>query len=78
MAGLLLLYISSFANSLIDTTEEVNIPKITTLFFILILLMATQDIAVDGWAISMLSKANVGYASTCQTIGNFKVYILTQ
>jgi hypothetical protein len=78
MAGLLLLYISSFANGLIDTTEEVNIPKITTLFFILILLMATQDIAVDGWAISMLSKANVGYASTCQTIGNFKMYILTQ
>ena len=31
--------------------------------------MATQDIAVDGWALNMLSKENVGYASTCNTIG---------
>lgn len=37
--------------------------------FILIVFVATQDIAVDGWAISLLSKKNVGYASTCQSIG---------
>lgn len=29
----------------------------------------TQDIAVDGWALTLLSPPNVGYASTCQTIG---------
>lgn len=28
-----------------------------------------QDIAVDGWALTLLSPQNVGYASTCQTIG---------
>jgi MFS transporter, PAT family, solute carrier family 33 (acetyl-CoA transportor), member 1 len=33
---------------------------------VLILLTATQDIAVDGWAISMLSEANQGFAGTCQ------------
>jgi len=27
-------------------------------------LAATQDIAVDGWALTMLSRKNVGYAST--------------
>ncbi len=28
-----------------------------------------QDIAVDGWALTLLSQANVSYASTCQTVG---------
>lgn len=28
-----------------------------------------QDIAVDGWAISMLSKRNVGLASTANAVG---------
>jgi MFS transporter, PAT family, solute carrier family 33 (acetyl-CoA transportor), member 1 len=28
-----------------------------------------QDIAVDGWALTLLSKRHVGYASTCQTVG---------
>ena len=38
-------------------------------FFGLYLLMATQDIAVDGWALTMLSKRNVSWASTCNTTG---------
>ena len=32
-------------------------------------LAATQDIAVDGWALTMLSRKNVGYASTCNVVG---------
>ena len=43
--------------------------SITALFFALVLLAATQDIAVDGWALTLLSKKNVGYAATCQTVG---------
>ena len=42
---------------------------LTIAFFVLIVFVATQDIAVDGWAITLLSKRNVGYASTCQSIG---------
>ena len=30
---------------------------------------SAQDIAVDGWAISMLSKRNVGLASTANAVG---------
>lgn len=30
---------------------------------------ATQDIAVDGWALTLLSGPNLSYASTAQTIG---------
>lgn len=45
------------------------IREMTIACFILIMFVATQDIAVDGWAISLLSKENVSYASTCQSVG---------
>ncbi|RSH94847.1 hypothetical protein EHS25_004653 [Saitozyma podzolica] len=35
----------------------------------LIMAAATQDIAVDGWALTLLSPPNLSYASTAQTIG---------
>ena len=38
-----------------------------------------QDIAVDGWALTILSRENVGFASTCnsvgQTLGYFMSYV---
>ncbi|EEA05766.1 uncharacterized protein CMU_027760 [Cryptosporidium muris RN66] len=45
-------------------------------FSILFLLMATQDIAVDAWAVTMLSPKNKGLASTCNVIGQSLGYIL--
>ena len=38
-------------------------------WFLLVFLCATQDIAVDGWAVSLLSIQNISYASTAQTVG---------
>jgi PAT family acetyl-CoA transporter-like MFS transporter 1 len=53
--------------------------KLTCVFFMLFLMCATQDICVDGWALTLLQKRNVGYASTCnaigQTLGNALAYI---
>ncbi|KAJ1901777.1 hypothetical protein LPJ66_000506 [Kickxella alabastrina] len=46
-----------------------NIYEIMYLFLIIVFLSATQDIAVDGWALNLLSKENLSYASTCQTVG---------
>ncbi|EFN53476.1 hypothetical protein CHLNCDRAFT_11505, partial [Chlorella variabilis] len=46
-----------------------NAAGVTSLFFLLVLLAATQDVAVDGWALTLLSKQHVGYAATCQTVG---------
>jgi len=40
-------------------------------------MMATQDIAVDGWALTILSKSNVGYASTCNSVGQTLGYFLS-
>lgn len=46
-----------------------NLSLLSFCFFFLILLCATQDIAVDGWALTILSKDALSYASTAQTIG---------
>ena len=35
----------------------------------LVFFCATQDIAVDGWAITLMSPPNISYASTAQTVG---------
>jgi PAT family acetyl-CoA transporter-like MFS transporter 1 len=51
------------------TTGEPDGFSLTCFFFMLYFLMATQDIAVDGWALTMLSKQNIGYASTCNVLG---------
>ncbi|KAI9777901.1 MAG: hypothetical protein M1835_005105 [Candelina submexicana] len=38
-------------------------------WFFLVLMCATQDIAVDGWALTLLSPQNLSYSSTAQTVG---------
>lgn len=47
----------------------VDVHGLTAAFFVLYALVATQDIAVDGWALTMLRKENVGYASTANSVG---------
>ena len=59
-------YIDSFMGR---NGQQPEIVILSSYFFLLYFLMATQDIAVDGWALTMLSKENVGYASTCNTFG---------
>ncbi|KAG5175568.1 acetyl-coenzyme A transporter 1-domain-containing protein [Tribonema minus] len=46
-----------------------DVTALTAYFLTLYAMMATQDIAVDGWALTMLSRENVGYASTCNSLG---------
>ncbi|SLM38401.1 acetyl-coenzyme a transporter 1 [Lasallia pustulata] len=41
----------------------------TRWWFFLVFLCATQDIAVDGWALVLISPSNLSYASTAQTVG---------
>ena len=53
-----------------------NVLFLTVLFFFLHFLAATQDIAVDGWALTMLSRENVGYASTCNSVGQTAGFFL--
>ena len=50
--------------------------SLTCMFFFLNFLAATQDIAVDGWALTMLQRKNVGYASTCNSVGQTAGYFM--
>jgi PAT family acetyl-CoA transporter-like MFS transporter 1 len=63
----------------VDSGIAPDVLKLTSVFFLLFFLCATQDICVDGWALTLLSKRNVGYASTCnaigQTLGNLLSYV---
>jgi MFS transporter, PAT family, solute carrier family 33 (acetyl-CoA transportor), member 1 len=57
--------------------ESINVQGVTAFFFVLYFLMATQDIAVDGWALTMLSKKNRGRGPICNSIGQNIGYFLS-
>lgn len=56
--------------------EHPDVQSLTFIFFCLNFLAATQDIAVDGWALTMLQRRNVGHASTCNSVGQTAGYFL--
>ena len=60
----------------IDYLIENSIFSLTVAAFMFTFLAATQDIAVDGWCLTMLSKSNVGWASTCNAVGQTIGYFL--
>jgi len=47
--------------------QKLEMVKLTTLMFFMYFLAATQDIATDGWALTMLEAK--GWASVCNTVG---------
>lgn len=71
LVGILLLYMSSSVGTMLgeEGTTGIHIRPLTALFFATYFLLASQDIAVDGWAITMLSRRNVGLASTVNAAG---------
>ncbi|CAG6005612.1 acetyl-coenzyme A transporter 1 isoform 1-T5 [Menidia menidia] len=76
LLGLFMLYLSLTVNALLQNERGPDIVTLTAVFFMLAFLAATQDIAVDGWALTMLSRENVGYASTCNSVGQTAGYFL--
>lgn len=49
--------------------EEPQILFLTVYFFLLYFLMATQDIAVDGWALTLLPVELKSWQSSCNVVG---------
>ncbi|KAF7367312.1 GYF domain-containing protein [Mycena sanguinolenta] len=68
IVGTIMLYLSLNVQVLMDDASN-HVPQLTFLFTSLVFFSATQDIAVDGWALTLLSHDSLSYASTCQTIG---------
>jgi MFS transporter, PAT family, solute carrier family 33 (acetyl-CoA transportor), member 1 len=72
ISGLSLIYLGGHIdNMMIEAGKDSGsgVWNFTGWWFMLVFLSATQDIAVDGWAISLLSIQNIAYASTAQTVG---------
>ncbi|KAM3875337.1 acetyl-coenzyme A transporter 1 [Diretmus argenteus] len=78
LLGFFMLYLSVTVDSLLQSEggRGPDVVTLTAVFFMLAFLAATQDIAVDGWALTMLSRENVGYASTCNSVGQTAGYFL--
>ena len=57
--------------------SHTNIMSLVWYFGLLVFLCATQDICVDGWALTILSKQSLSYASTAQTVGLNMGYFLS-
>ncbi|KAI9507138.1 acetyl-coenzyme A transporter 1-domain-containing protein [Russula earlei] len=68
LLGSLMLWMSFSVQAWVDDAAH-RIYALTVIFTILVVIAATQDIAVDGWSLTLLSRENLSYASTCQTVG---------
>jgi PAT family acetyl-CoA transporter-like MFS transporter 1 len=72
LSGLGMLWLSGHAESMMNhagDNEGQAVWGFTWWWFGLVFMCATQDIAVDGWALTLLSTENLSYASTAQTVG---------
>lgn len=76
VSGMTLLYLGLVIDKFMDDPAK-NLGTVTFCFFMLIFLCATQDIAVDGWALTCLLPENLSFASTAQTVGMNCGYFLS-
>ncbi|BGP58315.1 hypothetical protein JCM8202v2_005976 [Rhodotorula sphaerocarpa] len=76
IVGLMFWWLGGHVQDMMEV-DEPNVRVLTGLFFTLVFFAATQDIAVDGWALTLLSKENLSYASTAQTVGLNTGYFLS-
>lgn len=68
LTGILFYFLGNNIDAMMSQ-DHVPIYALTYSFLSTIFFCATQDIAVDGWALTLLSKESLSYASTAQTIG---------
>ena len=69
LTGLIMIVLGSRLDAVFGGDGPIDVLSLTASFFALYFLVATQDIAVDGWALTMLRPENVGYAGTANTVG---------
>ncbi|XP_016657601.1 acetyl-coenzyme A transporter 1-like isoform X2 [Acyrthosiphon pisum] len=67
--GVYFIYMASNIDEWLPETRRPDIIKLVSVFFFMKTLVATLDIVVDGWSLTMLKKNNVGYAATCNVSG---------
>lgn len=77
LIGIVMIIMSYSITSWLGSDEIAPSMTVLTISFLFLnFLAATQDIAVDGWALTMLKRCNVGHASTCNTVGQTTGFFL--
>ncbi|KAI8817124.1 acetyl-coenzyme A transporter 1-domain-containing protein [Fimicolochytrium jonesii] len=76
LTGLVLLGLGSQIEDVLNK-PILPVKALALAFTALVFLCATQDIAVDGWALTLLREENKHFASTAQTIGLNTGYFLS-
>lgn len=78
LIGVFMIFLSQHATTLLypEDGATVDITFLTAIFFMLNFLASVQDIAVDGWALTMLSERNVALAATCNSVGQTFGYFI--
>ena len=72
LSGFGMIWLGTRAQEMMEKAGEndgAGVWGFTGWWFALVFMCATQDIAVDGWALTLLSPSNLSYASTAQTVG---------
>ncbi|KAI1001249.1 Uncharacterized protein K3495_g6951 [Podosphaera aphanis] len=72
LSGIGMIWLGSQVKEMMSVAQGDNgagIWNFTAWWFFLVFMCATQDIAVDGWALTLLTPDNISYASTAQTVG---------
>jgi len=64
--GIILIILSFYLESFLINLQIV---PLTITFFFIFILIASQDIVVDGWSVTLFASSNLQWSSTCQTIG---------
>jgi MFS transporter, PAT family, solute carrier family 33 (acetyl-CoA transportor), member 1 len=76
LTGAVMVFLSMHIDDQFRPGAVPDVMGLTVTFFALYALVATQDIAVDGWALTMLRHENVGYASVCNSVGQSAGWII--
>ncbi|VVC28212.1 Major facilitator superfamily domain,Acetyl-coenzyme A transporter 1 [Cinara cedri] len=69
LMGVFLFYTATKVEEWIPESGKPNLNALVVIIGILYLLASLQDIALDGWSLTILKKNNVGHSSTCSGIG---------
>ncbi|CAF0837602.1 unnamed protein product [Adineta steineri] len=64
--GIMFIILSFYLEQLLT---QLYITNLTIIFFFIILFIATQDICVDGWALTLFTSSNIVWQSISQMIG---------
>lgn len=66
LLGVILIALSFYLEAFL---LQLRVLTVTCIFFVIVFLIATQDICVDGWALTLFASSAIAWQATAQMIG---------